>query len=270
VCSLTTEILNGYHFSIVDTFTTTGVQTIDLMAIGTPISAQTDDFTVTASNGAGTCTLSNPVTTFTCGLPIIVIHHTTGGVAPVSKTVSYGTATGVPGESSKCWITRNLGASKQADSVKENTEAAAGWYWQFNRRQGYKYEGSTRTPNSAWISTISETSDWVAVNDPCTLEMGNGWRLPTSTEWLNVDAPAGGNWSNWLGPYNSLLKMHAAGSLNNTTGALQFRGTSGSYWSTVMYTGQPTNAWQLAFNISSCATGPANKAFGNTLRCIKD
>ena len=271
VCSLTTNILNGYYFSIVDTFTTTGVQTIELMGIGTPISAQTDDFTITGSNGSGTCTFSNTVTTFTCGMPLVIVHHPAGGVAPVSKTVSYGTVTDVPGETSKCWITRNLGASKQADSVKEGTEASAGWYWQFNRKQGYQHDGTTRTPNSTWITNITENNDWLAANEPCVIEIGNGWRLPTYTEWFNVDAPTGGNWSNWLGPYSSLLKLHAAGNLNSTAGSLQLRGGTGYYWSSTTVTNLPSSANLLFFNSTTCAvSGTTPKAFGNTLRCIKN
>lgn len=212
-------------------------------------------------------TLACPV----CGDPITINHSASGGVAPVDKTVTYGTVTNVPGEPSKCWITKNLGSSSQATAVNDATEAASGWYWQFNRKQGFKHDGTTRTPSTTWISTISESYNWLAANDPCALELGNGWRLPTSTEWTNVDGAAGGNWTNWNGPYASLLKMHAGGQLNNTTGALQFRGTTGYYWSSNMYTGLPTMAYQLWFNsTSSAVSGTANKTFANTLRCISE
>ena len=59
-----------------------------------------------------------------------------GTVAPVDKTVTYGTVTNIPGETSKCWITSNLGADHQATAVNDATEASAGWYWQFNRHTG--------------------------------------------------------------------------------------------------------------------------------------
>ena len=53
-----------------------------------------------------------------------------------------GTVTGIPGETTKCWITSNLGASQQATAVNASTQASSGWYWQFNRKQGYKYDGT--------------------------------------------------------------------------------------------------------------------------------
>jgi hypothetical protein len=224
-----------------------------------------------------TCGYSVPVTLtqstsacFVCGNNITIDHLASNGVAPVDKSVTYGTVTNVPGENPHCWITSNLGADHQATVVSDATEASAGWYWQFNRKQGYKHDGTVRTPSSAWVNNISENYQWLPANDPCTIEIGAGWRLPTNTEWINVDAAAGGNWTNWNGPFTSLLKMHAAGKLNNATGALEYRGASGFYWSGNMFTGLPTNAYQLTFTSSSSVTGVAVKAYGNSIRCIKD
>ncbi|MBK6966741.1 MAG: hypothetical protein IPH20_23295 [Bacteroidales bacterium] len=45
---------------------------------------------------------------FACGLSITVNHLVAGGVAPVNKTVTCGTATSIPGEPTKCWITKIL------------------------------------------------------------------------------------------------------------------------------------------------------------------
>ncbi|MEI7723643.1 MAG: hypothetical protein WCK09_00995 [Bacteroidota bacterium] len=74
--------------------------------------------------------------TYTCGTSMLHITHVAGVVAPVDKTVNYGTTTNIPGEPTKCWITQNLGASQQATVVSDTTEASAGWYWKFNLNQG--------------------------------------------------------------------------------------------------------------------------------------
>jgi hypothetical protein len=63
--------------------------------------------------------------TWLCGDPI-TIDHVTGDVAPVTKTVSYGTVSNIPGEPIKCWITSNLGADHQATAVDDATEPSAG------------------------------------------------------------------------------------------------------------------------------------------------
>jgi len=204
---------------------------------------------------------------FTCGSTITISHLSSGGVAPVDKTVNYGTVTNIPGEITKCWITSNLGADHQATAVDDATEASSGWYWQFNRKQGYKHDGTNRTPNTTWINSINENSDWETSNDPCGLELGSGWRIPSYTEWFNVDAS--GSWTDWNGPWNSLLKIHAAGNLGYSDGSLISRGSVGYYWSRTQH--DDINGWFLAF-----ASGYCNmydyypKANGFTLRCIHD
>jgi len=173
----------------------------------------------------GTGVLVPPFTN--CGDVLPINHLTSGDVAPVDKTVNYGTVTDIPGLISKCWITSNLGADHQAIAVDDDTEASAGWYWQFNRKQGYKHDGTNRTPSSTWITSINENSDWTAENDPCTLELGSGWRIPTRTEWNSVDAS--GSWNNRTDIWNSNLKMHAAGDLSGRDGSLNHRGLYGFY-----------------------------------------
>jgi hypothetical protein len=199
-----------------------------------------------------------------CGLTFTV-NHVAGSIAPVTKTVTYGTVTGIPGESSKCWITRNLGASQQATAVSDITEASAGWYWQFNRKQGYKHDGTTLTPS--WtITSIDEDMDWQAANDPCALELGAGWRIPAYTEWENVDNTGG--WTDWNGPWNSGLKMHAAGFLYVSNGALNSRGSYGYYWSSTQFGN--FNGGYLSLTSYWCYVYDGSKAYGFSLRCLRE
>jgi hypothetical protein len=211
----------------------------------------------------GTGILGQP---FPCGITI-TINHVAGILAPVTKTVTYGTVNNIPGEPAKCWITLNLGATQQATAVSDATEASAGWYFQFNRKQGYRYI-SSRLPSTTWISSISESSDWITANDPCTLELGTGWRIPTKTELSNVDGVSGGNWTNWNGPYDSDLKLHAAGYLSFGDGSLSGRGSSGYYWSSTQISA--TNSWHLLFYSSSSYMISGNKAMGFPARCVRD
>jgi hypothetical protein len=210
----------------------------------------------------GAWTSMIPIPVFECGLSITINHLASGDVAPVSKTVTYRTVTGIVGAPSKCWITSNLGADHQATSVSDATEASAGWYWQFNRKQGYKHDGTTRTPNTTWITNINENFDWQATKDPCSLELGTEWRIPTYTEWNNVNLY--GNWTNWTGPWSSELKLHAAGYLN---GSLYERGSSGNHWSSI----QNSNdfGWFFYFYSSNSGTASNNKRAGYSIRCLR-
>jgi hypothetical protein len=209
----------------------------------------------------GSGTINPP---WSCGASF-VINHVAGNVAPVTRTITYGTVTNIPGEATKCWITRNLGAEYQAFYVNWDAEASAGWYWQFNRKQGYKHDSIIATPS--WtISSINENSNWIAGNDPCTIELGAGWRLPTSTEWSNIDAA--GSWTNWSGPWDSPLKMHAAGFVYAVGGGLQERGYSGHYWSSTQ--GNNTAGMQFTFWEWDCSVSTFNKANGASCRCIRE
>ena len=185
----------------------------------------------------------------------MTITHTAGDVAPVTKTVNYVVVkTNLGGTGNKCWITQNLGADHQATSATDNTEASAGWYWQFNRKQGYKVG-----PSPSWtITSISESSDWTSANDPCTIELGTGWRIPTKTEWTNADA----GWSSYTDTYNSVLKLHAAGYLDRNSGSLEYSGIRGHYWSSTH--DSSTGGWILYFSSSNSDVGYSNKAGGRS------
>jgi hypothetical protein len=207
-------------------------------------------------------TMPNPC----AGIETLIINHVTSdGVAPVNKTVTYGTIHGISGEPNKCWITSNLGADHQATSISDATEASAGWYWQFNRQQGYKFDGTVLTPNT-WITSISENSDWLPTNDPCTIELGSGWRLPTYTEWMNVNV--NGNWSDRTDPWNSGLKLHGAGVLESANNSLNSRGLVGFYLSSTQYNSDIV--WCLYFLECYSDLSITLKACGNTVRCLKD
>ena len=220
-----------------------------------------------ATNSVGTA-YGNQVSFTTANLcgSSITISHVAGSVAPVSKTVTYGTIANIPGETSKCWITSNLGADNQATAANDASEASAGWYWQFNRKQGYKHDGTTRTPNTTWIPSISENYDWTTINDPCSMELGTGWRLPTLAEWANVDAS--GNWTNWNGTWNTALKMHAAGYLSDSGSSLNDRGSSGFYWSSTQ--DGAANGWNLYFSSGYSYMNYYYKAYGFSTRCLRD
>lgn len=232
-----------------------GTATLRWTISNAPCTASTDDMTITTT-----------ICVFVCGTSITV-NHTAGAVAPITKTVTYGTVTGIPGETSKCWITSNLGATNQASSVSDATEAAGGWFWQFNRMQGYKNDG---TPVPTWtITDIIETSDWLPANDPCTIELGSGWRIPTITEWTNIDAA--GPWTDWNGPWNSALKLHAGGmTYNGLPGMLLYVGQKGRYWSSTDYGGGYPQ-WGRFYTFDSGAANVIGgiKAYGLHLRCIR-
>ena len=231
--------------------------------------AMTGSYTVTVTNANGctsTATTNVTVNAWSCGYSLPITHTVMNNVAPVFKTVNYGTVTTNLTGSNKCWITQNLGSDNQASAATDASEPSAGWYWQFNKKQGYKYNGITRIPGSTWITAINENNDWLSPNDPCTIELGVGWRLPTNTEWKNVNSTGG--WVNYTSAYNSVLNLHAAGYLLNSSGVLSNRGTTGNYWSSTQ--SGNTNGLALNFSAAFSLVNSNDKAYGFSVRCLKD
>ena len=114
--------------------------------------------------------------------------------------------------------------------------------------------------------SINENSDWVISKDPCNLLLGGTWRIPTLTEWINVDNAGG--WDDLSDAYNSDLKLHTGGYLSGANGDVVNRGTWGLYWAS----NQVDNAmgWYLYFYSAECTTGWCWKEFAQTLRCVKE
>jgi hypothetical protein len=95
-----------------------------------------------ATNDKGTA-YSPIVTSFKiCPSSFDVIHTAGLNGAPVTKTVTYHSVNATISGKAACWLTQNLGADRQATALNDATESSAGWYWQFNRSQGYKHDGS--------------------------------------------------------------------------------------------------------------------------------
>ena len=210
---------------------------------------------------------SKEVTSFKiCPSEFEVIHAVGFNGAPETKTVTYHSVSTMISGAPRCWLTQNLGADSIANSVNDSRMESSGWYFQFNRSQGYKHDGTTRTPSlSPWITGISENKDWEPSNDPCRLLLGLGWRLPTSSEWTSADG-APQNWQTPEDAYNSVLKLHKAGNLT-TGGTLSSRGTEGNYWSSNRYI--PNVSYGYRYSIGG-TVNYALKATAYPVRCLLD
>ena len=195
---------------------------------------------------------------------LIVNHITSRGVAPVAKTVTYNLAYSTITGTNKCWLLQNLGATNPPATATDNTEASAGWYWQFASKVGYRYTTS-RTPSTTYPNRTLLNVDWSPTEDPCTIELGTGWRLPTYAEWQAVELVT----SNLNALFNSALQMHAAGYLS-TGGAITERGSTVHYWSSVSYSTTHARAYVIPTLNGASTTSTNDKDAGFSVRCIRD
>jgi len=257
----------GYKYNTANNYLSATDNGINTSTILTGLSGNTTyNLYVWAYNNCGPsiATLLTATTTFSCGSNINIVH-VAGNISPVNKTTSYSTTASSASGSSKCWITKNLGADTEATSVTDPTEQSSGWYWQFNRKQGFKHDGSTRTPNTSWITSINESSNWLPANDPCALILGSGWRLPTYTEYNNFGVLTG--WVDYSQAYNA-IKFVSAGELSESNGTLGSRGSYGRYWTSTQTSNANGNYLRLGSGYVNM--GDFYKHFGFSVRCLKD
>lgn len=200
---------------------------------------------------------------------------TVAGVTTLGPTDVYNPAT------DEIWMDRNLGASQVATS---STDADSyGDLYQWGRASdGHESRTSNTTATLSnsdtpghgdFITNNSSPYDWrntqndnlwqgvSGINNPCP----SGYRLPTEAEWEAERTSWGSN--NSGGAFDSPLKLPLAGFRNLSNGSLHSLGTHGYYWSS---TADGTNSRSLYFYSSNASLGSSRRAYGNSVRCLKD
>jgi uncharacterized protein (TIGR02145 family) len=103
---------------------------------------------------------------------------------------------------------------------------------------------------------------WATANQgPCPA----GYHVPTDTQWITADTF--GAWKNNTDTYNSALKLPSAGDRIHFNGLLYNQGTFGYYWSSAV---SGTDAGVLFFYSAAAATGSNPRAYGYSVRCLKN
>jgi uncharacterized protein (TIGR02145 family) len=176
---------------------------------------------------------------------------------------------------------RNLGASQVATS---STDAASyGDIYQWGRgTDGHQIRTSATTatlsstdqpvegkfilgPNTPYDWRSSQNANlWQGVNgvnNPCP----TGYRIPTEAEWNAERLSWSDNTS--VGAFASPLKLPMAGFRSLINGGLATVGANGYYWSS---TASGSDSRNLDFSSNVASMGISSRAYGSSVRCIKD
>lgn len=200
-----------------------------------------------------------------CGDPISFMYN--------GEQVTYWTVE----SSGRCWLDRNLGASRVPISGTDSEGFGDLFQWgRLVDEHQLRSSGTINTLSSSdvpghdkFITAPGYTADWRSpqnnnlwqgvngINNPCP----HGWRVPTMNELLQEI----NSWSN--GSYESPLKWPLAGQ-RNQSGTIVRSGVIGSVWSS---TAQPPFSLRVTLTaLDGTPTASPQRAVGASVRCIRE
>lgn len=247
----------------------------------------TVSLTTKTNDGSGTGTFSSSITGLAPSTIYYVRAYATNSIGTAYGSQLSFTSNALPAGTvynpvtGMIWMDRNLGASGAATS---STDAGAyGDLYQWGRgKDGHEKRNSERTSTLSKVDTpvhgnfivlSSGNTDWRfpkndnlwqgvnGINNPCP----DGFRIPTAAEW-NTEISS---WSSNdpAGAYGSLLKLTVPGYREYGIGQLYVVGMIGLYWSSTV---DGSSAKCLNLSVNSAEVVSASRAFGHSVRCLKD
>lgn len=177
------------------------------------------------------------------------------------------------------WMAENLKTTKFNDDaaitlVSKNAD------WQSLTTSGYCWY---KNDDATYKATYGALYNWYAVNSGKLCP--TGWHIPTNAEWatlettLGADSLVGGRMketgiSHWMSPNAKANNKGGFSALpagsRNALGDFDFLGYSGRWWSATELSS--VGAWYRSVYYTNGASqkGYGSKAFGYSVRCIKD
>jgi hypothetical protein len=208
------------------------------------------------------------------------------------QMISYTTVRGADG---KVWLQQNLGSSQVATSFDDAN--SFGDLFQWGRwDDGHQLRNSTTitapsanspdglsgtnsfvigSSSASWWGTNATSDAWNASStanispaigaDPCKA-IGQGWRLPTTAEWVTLVGAESIN--NPATAYASYLKLPAGGYRSSSSGGFTFVGQRGYFWSSDTANTGGKYLYVGTTIVTPSSGGPRGQ--GESVRCTKD
>lgn len=166
----------------------------------------------------------------------------------------------------KRWLGWNLGATKEADGLTDDSPESAGWYFQFNRVAGI-FPGvpngesvpNFQAGNNTGPQDPSIDSDWID-EDPCAALLEGTWRIPTLEEWQAVVEAE----------VSTRLNLHYSGYILGSLSFLTEMGTQGRFWSSTQHN-SANNGYSVLLDDEGVIADNISLMYdAMPLRCVED
>ena len=213
-----------------------------------------------------------------------MLDYYTMGILPSLAVGTITTATG------KVWMDRNLGATRRCTKPRSafandaeyiaSQGACFGDYYQWGRpADGHQKSDSPTTGSQAASITPEHGSfildptfdyeeDWALNADGDGSQRQSSWNpCPSGFRLPTIDEVEDENISNSDDAF-SKLKFPLTGNREHNNGALNYRGNSGTLWSSTSH--GSNSAWYLYFGPDSTITNYYYRASGFSVRCLKE
>jgi uncharacterized protein (TIGR02145 family) len=172
------------------------------------------------------------------------------------------------------WAKCNVGASSPEED---------GLYFSWGNTEGHAKDSGYSFDSTNYASTpgAAVSADLTTSNDAASVILGNGWRMPTKTEFEEL---YNSTYNQWVSDFDGtgvagrkfmktsdhsvFIFLPASGLYQDTT--LKVYGSSGGYWSNSLHTDN-SRAYILSFssNPPTINNGNSNRYLGRTIRAVK-
>ena len=183
------------------------------------------------------------------------------------------------------WATFNVGASKPEEYgcyyAWGETEPKTDYSWSTYKYCNGSYSTMTKYCNDSSYGNNGFTDTKTTLDpddDVAHVKWGGDWRMPTKDEftellnnctwtWITLNGVKGYRvTSNKSGYTDRSIFLPTAGYRGGTY--LSSVGSGGHYWSSSLYTGNPSNAWHVYFNSGGHDTGGRSRYSGLSVRPV--
>jgi hypothetical protein len=175
------------------------------------------------------------------------------------------------------WATCNVGADSPEDYgdyfAWGETSPKSTYNW-----STYKwgdYENFTKYNTKSGFGTVDNKNQLDLSDDAARANWGGSWRMPTHDEFMELIEKCSWTWTtqNGVKGYKVTSKTNdnsiflpAAGYRND--GSLYYAGSFGYYWSSSLYTDDPTHARYVGFGSSDVVWDYINRCYGRSVRPV--